>query len=153
MEMFGELNRLQASWRVFPTRSTLPSEMERHYRAALEDPDALLLVAEDDGRVIGMAVGHVHRPSSFSQDLAVELSSVFVHRAHRHRGAARALTEEVARFARDRGVERVTLKTFSQNQEAIEAYRRMGFEPRTLQMTAPVERLAPLEREQTGSSG
>jgi ribosomal protein S18 acetylase RimI-like enzyme len=145
MEMFGELDRLQAPWRVFPTRSGLPKEMERHYLAALEDPDALLLLAEDDGRIIGMAVGHVHRPSSFSEDLAVELSSVYVHPTHRHRGTARALTEEVARFARDRGVDLVTLKTFSQNEEAIRAWRRMGFEPRTLQMTAPVERLAPLE--------
>jgi GNAT superfamily N-acetyltransferase len=143
MEMFDELNRLQAPWRVFSPRPGLPREMERTYRAALEDPDAHVVVAEDDGRVVGMAVGHVHRPSSFSNELAVELSSVFVHPTHRHRGVARALTEEVAGFARGRGVERLTLKTFAQNEEAIEAWRRMGFEPRTLQMTATIDRLAP----------
>jgi hypothetical protein len=35
----------------------------------------------------------------------------------------------------------VTLKTFAQNQEAVDAWVRMGFEPRMLQMTASLERL------------
>lgn len=141
MEMFGELNRLQNPWRVFVPRSGLAGEMERHYHAALQDPDAALFLAEEEGTVVGMAAGHVHRPSSFSTDVAVELSSVYVHPGHRRRGIARALTAEVARFARERGVDRITLKTFAQNQEAVEAWARMGFEPRALQMTAPVDRL------------
>jgi ribosomal protein S18 acetylase RimI-like enzyme len=141
MEMFAELNRLQNPWRVFAPRSGLAGEMERHYYAALKDPDAALFLAEEDGAVVGMAAGHVHRPSSFSTDLAVELSSVYVRSGHRRRGIARALTAEVARFARGRGLDRITLKTFAQNREAVEAWSAMGFEPRALQMTAPVERL------------
>jgi ribosomal protein S18 acetylase RimI-like enzyme len=139
MAMFEELNALQAPWRVFPPRPGMPSDMQRHYRAALDDPDAALVVAEDDGRVVGMAAGHVHRASSFSDDLAVEISSVYVAPTHRRRGIARALTAEVARFARDRGVARLTLRTFAQNEEAVEAWRRMGFETRSLQMTAPAD--------------
>ena len=54
---------------------------------------------------------------------------------------ARRLTAEVARFARSRGVDRITLKTFAQNEEAVEAWARLGFEPRALQMTAAVDRL------------
>jgi ribosomal protein S18 acetylase RimI-like enzyme len=141
MEIFAELDRLQAPWRVFPPRAGLAGEMERKYHAALADPDALLLVAEDEGKVVGMAVGHVHQPSTFSTDLAVEISSVYVRPSHRRRGVARALTAEVARFARSRGVARITLKTFAQNEEAVEAWARMGFETRSLQMTASVDRL------------
>ena len=88
-----------------------------------------------------MAAGHVHRPSTFSEQKAVELSSVYVESSHRRRGLARKLTAEVARFARDRGVDRVTLKTFVQNEEAVAAWRRMGFETRALQMTASPDRL------------
>jgi ribosomal protein S18 acetylase RimI-like enzyme len=123
--------------------------MERKYHAALADPDALLLVAEEQGKVVGMAAGHVHQPSTFSTELAVEVSSVYVHPSHRRRGVARALTAEVARFGRSRGVARITLKTFAQNEEAVEAWARMGFEARALQMTASVERLEgsePVER-------
>jgi ribosomal protein S18 acetylase RimI-like enzyme len=145
MEMLDELNRLQDPWRVFVPRPGLAEEMKEHYHAALADPDAVLLVAEDDGQVIGMAVGRVHVPSSFSTDRAVELSSAYVRPSHRKRGVARALTAEVARFARSRGVDRITLKTFAQNQEAVDAWVRIGFEPRALQLTAPVDRLEDAE--------
>jgi ribosomal protein S18 acetylase RimI-like enzyme len=141
MEMFAELDRLQAPWRVFPPRSGLAVEMERTYQAALADPDALLLVAEQEGRAVGMAAGHLHQPSAFSTEMAVELSSVYVRPSHRRQGVARRLTTEVARFARSRGVDRITLKTFAQNEEAVEAWARMGFESRALQMTATIDRL------------
>ena len=141
MAMFRELNQLQDPWRVFEPRRGIEDEMARSYRAALEDPDALLLVADAGGEVVGMAAGHVHRPSTFSEQKAVELSSVYVQSSHRRRGLARKLTAEVARFARDRGVDRVTLKTFVQNEEAVAAWRRMGFETRALQMTASPDRL------------
>jgi ribosomal protein S18 acetylase RimI-like enzyme len=141
LAMFDELNQLQAPWRVFAPRQGIGNEMAQRYRAALQDPDALLVVADDGGDVVGMAAGHVHRPSTFSEEIAVELSSVYVRPSHRRRGLGRALTAEVARFARQCGVSRVTLRTFAQNDEALEAWRRIGFEPRAVQMTARPERL------------
>ena len=142
MEMFDELNRLQSPWRVFPPRPGIREEVENRYRAALQDPDALLVVAEEDGAVVGMAEGHLHRPSTFSDQVAVELSSVFVSPGYRHRGLARSLTAEVARFARRRGAAILTLKSFAQNEEATEAWGRIGFRPRVLQMVATSEELA-----------
>jgi ribosomal protein S18 acetylase RimI-like enzyme len=146
MGLFEDLARLQESWRVFTPRSNLRDEMQRRYRGDLADPDALLVVAEQNGRIVGMAAGHLHKPSTFSEELAVELGSVYVQPEHRGRGVAAALTAEVARFARDRGVGRITLKTFAQNEEALLAWRRLGFEPRMIQMTASVERLQGVDR-------
>jgi ribosomal protein S18 acetylase RimI-like enzyme len=139
--MSAELNRLQEPWRVFAPRASIHEEQHRLFQAALMDPDAILLVAEDRGVVVGMAMGHLHRPSSFSNDPAVELTSVYVRPESRQMGLARQLTAVVARFARDRGVGRVDLKTFAQNDEGIAAWRAMGFEERMIQMTAPPERL------------
>jgi ribosomal protein S18 acetylase RimI-like enzyme len=110
--------------------------MAGRFRYALTDRDALLVVATDDGEVVGMAMGEVNKPSTVSEEIAVELSSVFVRPSHRRGGIARALTAEVARFARRRGVDRVTLRTFAQNRGALRAWRRMGFQPRIVQMTA-----------------
>jgi GNAT superfamily N-acetyltransferase len=115
--------------------------MRRRYEADLDDPDALLLVAEQDGQIVGMAAGHVHKPSMSSEELAVELGSVYVTEEHRERGVAGALTAEVVRFARECGVSRITLKTFARNEEALLAWKRLGFEPRMIQMTATVDRL------------
>jgi GNAT superfamily N-acetyltransferase len=141
LEMSAELSRLQEDWRVFTPRAELGEELARSFQAALADPDAILVVAERDGHLAGMASGHVHRPSLFSTVRAVELASVYVRPEHRRRGLARALTAAVARFARDRGIERVTLKSFAQNEEGLAAWQALGFEPRTVQMTAPADRL------------
>jgi ribosomal protein S18 acetylase RimI-like enzyme len=127
--------------------------MRRRYQVDLDDPDALLVVAEQDGRIVGMAAGHLHKPSMMSEELAVELGSVYVKPEHRERGVAGALTAEVARFAGERGVERITLKTFAQNEEALVAWQRLGFEPRMVQMTAPVRLLQRLDRPQRGQTG
>jgi ribosomal protein S18 acetylase RimI-like enzyme len=140
--MFDELSDLQAPWRVFPLRPSVRADVARNYAAALDDRDALLVVAEDGAEIVGMAAGHVVRPSTFSDQPAVELSNVYVRPEHRRKGVARALTSAVARFARDRGVPRITLRTFAQNDGALEAWRRLGFEPRAVQLTAAVEDLA-----------
>ena len=134
--LFAELNELQASWRVFPTRPGVAEEMQVRYRAALADPGARLLVAADGGQLVGMALGQIHRPSSYSDELAVELSSVIVHALYRGRGVGAALTAAIGRFARERGIERVTLKTFARNEEALRFWESLGFEARIVQMTA-----------------
>jgi len=144
MRLFEELSALQKPWRVFTPRPNLREEMRRRYQADLDDPDALLVVAEQDGEIVGMAAGQVHKPSMMSEELAVELGSVYVTAEHRERGVAGALTAEVARFAQECGVNRITLKTFAQNEEALLAWKRLGFEPRMIQMTATVDRLEDL---------
>jgi ribosomal protein S18 acetylase RimI-like enzyme len=150
MGLFYELARFQESWRVFTPRPDVRDEMQRRYRADLADPDAFLVVAEQDGLVVGMASGHLHKPSTFSDELAVELGSVYVQPEYRGRGVAAALTADVAEFARERAVKRVTLKTFAQNEEALQAWQRLGFEPRMIQMTASVERLRGADRPDSG---
>jgi ribosomal protein S18 acetylase RimI-like enzyme len=144
LRLFQELAALQEQWRVFEPRTDLAEEMRRRYEADLDDPDALLVVAGLDGRIVGMAAGHVHKPSTMSEELAVELGSVYVEPAYRQRGVGGALTAEVARFARERGVDRITLRTFAKNEEALEVWRQLGFEPRMVQMTARVDRLGEL---------
>jgi ribosomal protein S18 acetylase RimI-like enzyme len=141
LELFGRLNEAQSAWRVFAPRADIASEMETRYRSALANPDALLVVASEGDEVVGMTLGQLHRPSSYSDEWAVELSSAIVKASHRNRGIGGALAAEIGRFARERGVERVTLKTFVHNEEALRLWASLGFEPRILQMTAPADRL------------
>ena len=48
----------------------------------------------------------------------------------------RALVREAARFATDRGVGWVELKTFSPNQRAMTFLEALGFRPRVIQLTS-----------------
>jgi ribosomal protein S18 acetylase RimI-like enzyme len=144
-ELLEEMNRLQSRWRIFRPRRGIREEILAVYRAASLDPEAAHLVAEAEGTVVGMALAKVHRPSTFSDEASVEVSSFVVRRADQGRGIGRALAAEVARFARDRGVQRLDLRVFSGNDPAIAFWTRLGFRPRMIQMVADVADVAPDE--------
>jgi GNAT superfamily N-acetyltransferase len=143
--LFQELDRMQADWRVFTPRPGFYDEVGAKYREALNNPDAVLLVVEDDeGEVVGMAHGEAHTPSRFSDERALELSGVVVRAGYRGRGVGRELVHEACRFASERGIAWVELKTFAPNRGAMEFWEDLGFTPRVVQLTSPTKDL--LER-------
>jgi GNAT superfamily N-acetyltransferase len=143
--LFQELDRMQADWRVFTPRPGFYDEVGTKYNEALADPDTVVLVVEDeDGEVVGMAYGEARTPSRFSDERALELSGVVVRAGYRGRGVGRELVHEAARFAADRGVRWVELKTFAPNRGAMEFWEDLGFTARVVQLTSPTKGL--LER-------
>lgn len=143
--LFQELDRMQADWRVFTPRPGFFDEVGEKYREAMNNPDAVVLVVEDDeGEAVGMAYGESRTPSRFSDERALELSGVVVRAGYRGRGVGRELVQEAARFAEERGIAWIELKTFSPNRGAMEFWENMGFEARVIQLTTPTREL--LER-------
>jgi GNAT superfamily N-acetyltransferase len=145
--MFQELDRMQADWRVFTPRPGFFDEVGEKYREAMNNPDAVVLLVEDDeGEAVGMAYGEARTPSRFSDERALELSGVVVRAGYRGRGVGRELVQEAARFAGERGIAWIELKSFSPNRGAMEFWENLGFEPRVIQLTTPtrdlLERLA-----------
>ena len=144
--LFQELDRMQSDWRVFTPRPGFYAEVGLKYREAMSTENAVVLVAEDEGEIVGIAYGEVRIPSRFSDERALELSGVVVRTGYRGRGVGRALVQEAARFAGELGVEWVELKTFAPNQGAMAFWEGLGFTPRVLQMTqgtkALVQRLS-----------
>ncbi len=142
--LFQELDRMQSDWRVFTPRPGFYDEVGAKYREAMSHENSVVLVAEDDAEVVGMAYGEVRIPSRFSDDRAFELSGVVVRGGYRGRGVGRELVKEAARFAASIGVEWIELKTFAPNQGAMEFWEDLGFTPRVVQMTSGTQAL--LER-------
>ena len=133
--LFQELDRMQSDWRVFTPRPGFYDEVGLKYREAMRTENAVVMVAEDEGEIVGMAYGEVRIPSRFSDERALELSGVVVRTGYRGRGVGRALVQEAARFAGELGVEWVELKTFAPNQGAMAFWEGLGFTPRVVQMT------------------
>ncbi|HEY7282090.1 MAG TPA: GNAT family N-acetyltransferase [Actinomycetota bacterium] len=134
--MFQELDRMQRDWRVFTPRPGFYDEVAVKYRESLDSPNRMLIVAEEDGEVVGMAYGEVRIPSRFSDERSFEISGVMVRAGHRGRGVGRALAEEAARFAQDIGIDWMELKIFWPNEQAMGFWRTLGFTPRVVQVTA-----------------
>ncbi len=139
--MFQELDRMQRDWRVFTPRPGFYDEVAVKYRESLDAPDRLLVVAEEDGEVVGMAYGEVRVPSRFSDERSFEISGVMVRADHRGRGVGRALAEEAARFAEELGIDWMELKIFWPNEQAMGFWRTLGFTPRVVQVTAQAGRV------------
>lgn len=139
--LFQELDRLQSDWRVFTPRPGFYDHVGESYREALDRPDSLLVVAEDEGEVVGMAFCEMNKPSRFSDERALEISGVVVRGGYRGRGVGRELVREAARFAKDSGVDWVELKTFAPNRGAMGFWEELGFTPRVVQMTSDVDDL------------
>ena len=143
--LFQELDRMQADWRVFTPRPGFYDEVGAKYHEAMNNAEAVVLVVVDDeGEVVGMAYGEARTPSRFSDERALEVSGVVIRAGYRGRGVGRELVHEAGRFAADRGIGWIELKTFAPNRGAMEFWEDLGFAPRVVQLTSPTRDL--LER-------
>jgi ribosomal protein S18 acetylase RimI-like enzyme len=102
----------------------------------LESRDAVVLVAEQDGAVVGYVYAgleplswkELRGPAGFVHDLVV-------HEGQRHRGVARALLQEAVAWLRERGAPRVMLWTATQNASARRLFAAAGFRETMVEMT------------------
>lgn len=96
---------------------------------ALADPQAVLMVAEQDGHITGAALAYlreVHGPLLVPRRYAI-VDVLSVSAPYRRSGMGRALMEAVHTWARQQGAEEVLLNVWAFNKEAIAFYRRLGY--------------------------
>ena len=97
---------------------------------------AAVLVAVEDGRILGTATLEIERriPGGHSRDPLgpdeAHIRMLGVDPDARGRGVGRALVEACIERAREAGKGRLTLNTTEQMGAAIAMYRSLGFEPR-----------------------
>ena len=139
IELFAELERMQRDWRVFTPRPGFYDELARRFREAMLAEDRIVLAAEDEGEVVGMAYAETRVPSRFSDERALELFGVVVRSGHRGRGVGRALVAEAARFAKEQDVGFIELKSFWPNEASMAFWRTLGFNPRVVQLVASTD--------------
>ena len=112
---------------VMDGTTSLPSERLADRRRFIEGfgPDDHVLVAEVEGRVVGVAGLHVGR----GRRRHVGEIGMMVHDRYRGRGVGRTLLAALLALADDHlGLVRVELEVLSDNARAIRLYERFGFE-------------------------
>jgi GNAT superfamily N-acetyltransferase len=88
-------------------------------------PQVFALVAEADGKVVGIAV-YFMSFSTWTGRQGLYLEDLFVVPEHRSRGVGRALLGTLAARALDRGCARLEWAVLDWNQSAIDFYRSLG---------------------------
>jgi len=103
-----------------------PSRQQRGLSMMLANPQGCLLVAEEDGRVVGMCSGQL-LVSTAEGGPSLLVEDVVVDEQWRGRGVGRLLMEAVSRWAGERKVSRLQLLADRNNAPALAFYHRLGW--------------------------
>lgn len=102
-------------------------EMGRRLAGIFADPSYGTLVAERNGRVVGMGGVHLERLYEADGEVA-RIMCFVVSPEERGQGIGRVLISAVEAWARQRGVLKIMLTTHERRAGAHEFYRRTGYE-------------------------
>lgn len=97
-----------------------------NYEHRMAEEGTLLLVAEENGEIIGFLFGLLYPSPVHKQPLAL-LDALYVSEAHRGKGCGRALALRFLEWAREQGIYAVELKVMTRNTAALRLYESLGF--------------------------
>jgi GNAT superfamily N-acetyltransferase len=136
--LLADLNRfvqdLHLAQRPDHFRPTPSEDLARWYRSRLEDPTTRLWIAEEDGLPVGYLLALVHQAPETPFVRArrwCEIDQLAVDPNRRRRGIGRALLLNALSTAKAEGISRVEATSWSFNDGAHAAFRRLGFVPKT----------------------
>ena len=113
-------------------------EGEIHYydlAGLIQSPDAEVLVAEQDGELIGSGYAHIidSKPYLKHQKHA-HLGFMYVKPEHRGKAVNKLIIEALQQWTLSKGVTEMRLEVYHNNPGAIRAYEKVGFIPALLEM-------------------
>lgn len=126
--------------RFLPMRDRMPADYAGFLLKQLRDADAIVLVADVHGDVIGYAYATVEGYDYMAlRGPAGVLQDIIVDPEYRDRGVGKLLLESALAALAGRGVPRIVLSTAAQNQPAQRLFGRARFRPTMIEMTREVE--------------
>ena len=120
-----------------PLNSSLKSSNTFYYDLPkmISDDDTNLIVVEDSGNIIGTGYAQIR----ISKECLVHekhsyIGFMFVSPNHRGQGLAQRIMERLTEWSEEKGVKDIYMDVYAQNESAIKAYNKAGFEPCLLEM-------------------
>jgi RimJ/RimL family protein N-acetyltransferase len=101
------------------------SEERRYLKTVLRHPDATVIVALDEDRIVGrLSLSRDPHPASHHvADLGLMVAA-----SHRRQGIGKRLLAEAVTWARSVGIRKLELHVFPWNESALRLYESFGFE-------------------------
>lgn len=121
-----------------PFNSTL-KDGEIHYydlNEFIQSPDAILIVAEEDNEIVGSGYALIKKTEKDYNNFEnyAYLGFMYVKPEYRGKGINKVITDELVGWSKSKGISEVRLDVYAQNESAIKAYEKAGFEPLLLTM-------------------
>jgi len=126
--------------RFLATRARTPLDYASFLETQLARPDVAVLVADQNGDVVGYAYAAIEGYDYMSlRGPAGVLHDVIVDPDHRGGGIGRRLLEATFAELKSRGAPRVVLSTAHRNEAAQRLFERMGFRRTMVEMTRELD--------------
>src|SRR5919202_139463 len=126
--------------RFLAARPGTPEGYASFISTQLEDPDKAVLVADDNGDVIGYAYAAVEGYDYMAlRGPAGVVHDILVDAEYRGRGVGRQLLDAALAFLKSRGAPRVVLTTAEGNERAQRLFARAGFRRTMIEMTRELD--------------
>lgn len=121
-----------------PFNSTL-IDGEIHYydlNEFIQSPDATLIVVEDNNEIVASGYALIKKSDKDYNNFKsyAYLGFMYVKPEQRGKGINKLITDELVSWAKSRNITEVRLDVYAQNESAIKAYEKAGFEPLLLTM-------------------
>ncbi|MEV7013863.1 GNAT family N-acetyltransferase [Streptosporangium sp. NPDC051022] len=97
------------------------------FAEALNDPDRLVMVADDGGRIVGHLTGSLSGPTPMRPVTVATLGSMYVQPAYRGQKIGSRLAAEFRTWAAGHGAQYAGVTAYAGNEAAIRFYQRNGF--------------------------
>jgi diamine N-acetyltransferase len=102
---------------------------ENQVRRLMKSEDGLVLMAVDNGKVVGYSLSEIHMANpGFHREKYGYIDDAAVTASHRRRGIGRIMLVEIMNWFRSKKIRRAELSTASQNITANSFWRKQGFE-------------------------
>ncbi|AZB23526.1 MULTISPECIES: GNAT family N-acetyltransferase [Chryseobacterium] len=102
----------------------------------ITSPDATLIVVEENNEIVasGYALIRQSEKNYYKFENYAYLGFMYVKPEYRGRGINKIITDELINWARSRNIQEIRLDVYAENESAIKAYEKAGFEPHLLTM-------------------
>ncbi|HVL32103.1 MAG TPA: GNAT family N-acetyltransferase [Actinomycetota bacterium] len=139
LALWRALEGAQASARLFPLIPEAETLALRQFIEAVDADDARVVVADEDGDLVGTATGWFERREwSLDGVPIVDLSRVSVRADRRSAGVGTALVAAIEDWGRARGASYLQAHMFTGNDEGLRFWERRGFRPRYEARVRPI---------------
>jgi RimJ/RimL family protein N-acetyltransferase len=125
VELARAVGAEEEGWLITGGEWRSSAEERRYIRSLRRHPHAAVLVAEENGVIVGrLSIARdMHPASEHVADVGL-----MVARDYRRRGTGTALMEEAERWAETAGISKLELHVFPHNEAAIALYEGLGYE-------------------------
>lgn len=105
----------------------------------LTAPHICTIVAETGGRIVSTGYGRIEKSKDrYVHDRYLYIGFIYTEREYRGMKLYESVINELKRFAAANGIHELYLEVYAENEIAIRAYRKIGFQGYSLEMRLPI---------------